>query len=375
MPKIRRKAVYRAVQVVTCGLVLALFWAFALVHRRASKVLLNVPTGRESLLPFRLANCDHSGYASLFNWRDWFRSFGETSEGKAIRHAVLGGRVPPFEGLPNVTVDPGVMWSPVGSWLALGRSLSGKELRSLSFSTCAIVGNGGTLLNSTFGDAIDSHEAVWRFNNARTHKFEEHTGNRTTLRVLNNKWAGQYALLRTRARDGRDFSHRLPLEAGVTLVVTRDEGAARAKLLAHKALPRINRTGDAGLLWVPVGTVEAARSLLLAYSDRWTSRHSPSFLAGAGHTPSTGYLAVYLASQVCSRLTLYGFGPSYDRGGHPLPTPLHYHDGDAQKLFSGHSFTREMLLYEAWAQSGKVKMCHFFQGRCDQHDTQCGLVS
>lgn len=55
--------------------------------------------------------------------------------------------------------------------------------------TCALVGNAGVNLMSRFGEGIDSHEVVIRFNNGPTQRFESHVGRRTTFRLINNLWS------------------------------------------------------------------------------------------------------------------------------------------------------------------------------------------
>lgn len=58
---------------------------------------------------------------------------------------------------------------------------SGKRYR-----TCAVVGNSGILLNSSYGGAIDQHEMVMRINNARTVGFEAFVGHKTTISFMNS---------------------------------------------------------------------------------------------------------------------------------------------------------------------------------------------
>lgn len=54
------------------------------------------------------------------------------------------------------------------------------------FDSCALVSNGGVLLKSGCGPAIDSNDAVWRANTPRLAGYEADVGARTTHRVLNN---------------------------------------------------------------------------------------------------------------------------------------------------------------------------------------------
>jgi hypothetical protein len=49
------------------------------------------------------------------------------------------------------------------------------------YKSCAVVGNSGVLLQSLYGNEIDSHEAVFRMNQAVVRGFEPHVGRRTTF--------------------------------------------------------------------------------------------------------------------------------------------------------------------------------------------------
>lgn len=54
-----------------------------------------------------------------------------------------------------------------------------------AYRSCAVVGSSGSLLMHANGAAIDSHEAVFRFNAAPTAGYERHVGSRTTHRLTN----------------------------------------------------------------------------------------------------------------------------------------------------------------------------------------------
>lgn len=55
----------------------------------------------------------------------------------------------------------------------------------LEITNVAVVGSCDKLLKTEYGEEIDSHENVIRFNRAPTEGFEEHVGNKTTLRIVN----------------------------------------------------------------------------------------------------------------------------------------------------------------------------------------------
>lgn len=48
-------------------------------------------------------------------------------------------------------------------------------------NSCAIVGNSGHMLDHRFGQEIDAHDCVVRFNAAPIQGFEEHVGSKSTL--------------------------------------------------------------------------------------------------------------------------------------------------------------------------------------------------
>jgi hypothetical protein len=48
--------------------------------------------------------------------------------------------------------------------------------------TCAVVGNGGSLLLYELGASVDAHDVVIRLNGGPTKGFERHVGRKTTFR-------------------------------------------------------------------------------------------------------------------------------------------------------------------------------------------------
>ena len=58
-------------------------------------------------------------------------------------------------------------------------------MEATRFDTCAVVGSSPELLLYSDGAAIDTHDAVFRANLAKTEGFEEHVGRRTSVRIIN----------------------------------------------------------------------------------------------------------------------------------------------------------------------------------------------
>ncbi|WJX50055.1 glycosyltransferase 29 [Trifolium repens] len=54
------------------------------------------------------------------------------------------------------------------------------------YSSCAVVGNSGILLNRNYGSLIDAHEFVIRLNNARVDNYESKVGKKTSISFVNS---------------------------------------------------------------------------------------------------------------------------------------------------------------------------------------------
>ena len=172
-------------------------------------------------------------------------------------------------------------------------------LRYYDFDTCAVVGNSGQLLRAAYGRAIDSHRTVLRFNQApqgdAENYFGRHVGTKTTFRLVNTRWTNKYGTVHF-------LDQGLPLEMGVTLIVTR------ARPTSYDAIAQTLKKSrpDVRLLYLSSRVVSASRALLVRYRaklERAGFRGIPG-----GNTPSSGLVGVAMLLQACSNVTVYGFG-------------------------------------------------------------------
>ncbi|XP_065714781.1 alpha-2,8-sialyltransferase 8E-like [Patagioenas fasciata] len=177
------------------------------------------------------------------------------------------------------------------------------------YKTCAVVGNGGILRNSSCGSKIDGHEFVIRFNLPSV-DFPEDVGRKSSIVTVNP-----------------------------SILHKRFHG------LNGRRLPFVKAAASYGKTWflIPAfsypGNSEASYRALYALQDSASQSHifffHPQYLSGLSkywhdhgfHTPrlSSGFMLVNAALELCQRITLYGFWPfSLHPDGHSLPH--HYYD-------------------------------------------------
>ena len=232
-------------------------------------------------------------------------------------------------------------------------------LSEFQFSSCAVVGSSGSLLNTTFGAAIDSHATVVRINQAPTNKkYWKRVGKKTTIRLINTRWTNKYGdprfidgvsavRRRRRARRLTDAGPKdveapgskgqgLPLEQGVALISTRATPRAYDKMVQYLKMVR----PDVKTLFLTSRVVSQARRLLVTYRTRLEETYGAYY---GGSTPSSGFISTYMMMQLCDKITLYGFGLD-DEGGHLQK--YHYFklfsDGERKNMMNPtHSFDTE----------------------------------
>ncbi len=112
---------------------------------------------------------------------------------------------------------------------------------------------------------------------------------------MNTRWTNKYGSVQF-------LEQGLPLESGVSLVVTRARPKAYNTIAAtlKKARP------DVTLLYLNSRVVSATHKLLVAFRSK-LGESGFEELPG-GNTPSSGLVGVYALLSACGNVTLYGFG-------------------------------------------------------------------
>lgn len=207
---------------------------------------------------------------------------------------------------------------------------NGVPVSSERYSTCAVIGNSGILLNSENGALIDSHEAVIRLNNARTSGYERNVGSKTTISFINSN------ILHLCARREGCFCH--PYGGTVPIVMyicqpihfmdyTTCNSSHKSPLLITD--PRFDMMCARIIKYYSLKRfVEETKKPL----EEWGSAHDGSLF----HY-SSGMQAVMLALGICDKVSIFGFGKLSS-------TKHHYHTNQKAELHL-HDYAAEYDLY------------------------------
>ena len=191
------------------------------------------------------------------------------------------------------------------------------------YNTCAVVGSGGIMVHKSvaadaLGEAIDKHDAVFRFNLAPTKGFEKSVGSKTTIRLINRKHFGF-----------REFENETSLQHTTTPDVMKQFWDYKS---LHPDLPTYPIDGS-------------FYKYVMSDKDVANSR------------PSNGYLGLNLALMICDKINVYGFARNWKQRN------MRYHyfnreePNESQMLRDGKG---EMPLLEHLVKKNKnrIKMVH-----------------
>ena len=263
-------------------------------------------------------------------------------------------------------------------WLdAFGEDVS----KRYNFTTCAVVGNSGSLLRPPrLNNDIDEHEVVIRLNAAPTSgRYGQRVGRKTTLRFLNAARAKTYLV--------GGCSKTMPCDEGSTLVATRGMPFAPSKVItnAHLSIVRGRRL-DFGeedfedeenlhrqkrkaamesqvlkmsepererlsVAQPPSNSMGAVKRVIKAYKSAYIEKcgeDDAKRLFKGPETPSTGFMAVIFALHMCSEtVSVYGFKKQLK--------PYQYFRMRV-KPSEVHDFTVEAEILTAMAKDGVLRM-------------------
>ncbi|KAG0609912.1 hypothetical protein M758_7G023200 [Ceratodon purpureus] len=223
------------------------------------------------------------------------------------------------------------------------------------YASCAVVGNSGILLNSTYGEAIDAHEAVVRLNNARAKGFETHVGRKTTIAFMNSN------ILHKCARRVRCYCQAYGGDDGDNDDVAIVMYVSQVQHLMDVAMCRPAHAA-------PLLVTDPRFDALTARIAKWYSVREFVECTGKGVSEwpwvggfhySSGMQAVMLALGICEEVDLYGFGKANG-------TKHHYHTAQPQELHI-HDYAAEYIFYDELAVPSSQEAIPFLRDTGIRH--------
>uniref|UniRef100_A0A8C0GXM1 Alpha-2,8-sialyltransferase n=1 Tax=Chelonoidis abingdonii TaxID=106734 RepID=A0A8C0GXM1_CHEAB len=214
----------------------------------------------------------------------------------------------------------------------------GSPFQGVPYDSCAVVGNGGILRNSSCGPEIDRAQFVIRFNLPRV-DFAADVGTKSSVVTMNPSIL--HARFRGLGRWRRPFAEAVGAYGAALLLVPAFSFAAYTAV-SFQALYTLEDFGS------PARTLFMNPEYLARLDGHWRSHGlRPNRL-------SSGFMLVSSALEMCRHLTLYGFWPfPSDPEGRPLPH--HYYDNQPPR--SGvHAMPEEFTRYLGMHLQGALRL-------------------
>ncbi|KAK1160212.1 alpha-2,8-sialyltransferase 8F-like isoform X1 [Acipenser oxyrinchus oxyrinchus] len=197
---------------------------------------------------------------------------------------------------------------------------------NVTFASCAVIGNGGILLDSGCGEEIDRADFVVRCNLPPVDgRYYSDVGNKTDLVTANPSiLLEKFAALSERRRPFADCVSRYGVG---TMLALPAFSYGRNTPLSLRALYTLQDFGT------PARPVFLNPRYLGSLAKFWRARGLRALRL------STGLMVTSLALELCSSVRLYGFWP-FNRGPDGSPLRHHYYD-DQRSLTSVHAMPAE----------------------------------
>ena len=258
-----------------------------------------------------------------------------------------------------------VKWSHLGGFPSnAAKCLPERDIVRQNFGkikSCAVVGNGGGLLLKEYGEEIDAHDAVIRFNGGITIGFEKYVGKRTTYRLANfdhfafheeNVGGNKKSSSNSNSNDDDDEGEES--EDNNNINNNNDNNNIEIAVLQHvtrpDALTKYGQLCEKGY-YSKHGVPTVALHPEFHYFVLNT-------VARGG--PSNGFYGTIFANEICQHITLYGFQKNW-KG---TKVKYHYYDEIEPTDTQGARDSSEKSRFEQY-----VKEVNAYSRKCSKSET------
>ena len=279
---------------------------------------LTMPTGCDEKMGF----VKHENFGEGAKPRIAFKNEGEKMLKKCVETTKRGEdcvNINAVEAAKGIAKTSGFMTTTTN-----GGGGSGKKYQ---YETCALVGNGGSVLRKKFGKYINNHDVIVRFNMAPIGGFEQHVGNRTDVWVNGHEASKRLCCIGSAKMGTHAKDHVMWFPAKENVIKSAcEKRRIKTKALSDREIPgyvaKMNKM-----------RYESRRLGLGKNYDNWLQL-------------TTGAHGLFYFLSKCRRVSVYGFSVWKERNA--MGENLDQYGGRKSKVHSGNIFHDWSMETNAW---------------------------
>ena len=279
---------------------------------------LTMPTGCDEKMGF----VKHENFGEGAKPRIAFKNEGEKMLKKCVETTKRGEdcvNINAVEAAKGIAKTSGLMTTTTN-----GGGGSGKKYQ---YESCALVGNGGSVLRKKFGKYINNHDVIVRFNMAPIGGFEQHVGNRTDVWVNGHEASKRLCCIGSAKMGAHAKDHVMWFPAKQNVIKSAcEKRRIKTKALSDREIPgyvaKMNKM-----------RYESRRLGLGKNYDNWLQL-------------TTGAHGLFYFLSKCRRVSVYGFSVWKERNA--MGENLDQYGGRKSKVHSGNIFHDWSMETNAW---------------------------